>query len=139
MTRTYLVLRRLPMSRYAHDLPQQPITAEDVQAWLHAVTRKHLDLHGLAAEPSHSRQHYEAFMDLAALLQEGFEEVRVISASLREGSQMVRGESADLRAYSTQLLEQCTRSMACMAQFLPDPQEQEMQDANAGYWTCARM
>jgi hypothetical protein len=66
-------------------------------------------------------------MDLSALLQEAFEEVRVMSASLREGSQMVRGESADLRAYSTQLLEQCTESMECMAQFLSDPQE--VQDA----------
>jgi hypothetical protein len=66
-------------------------------------------------------------MDLAALLQEGFEEVRVISASLREGSQMVRGESADLRTYSTQLLEQCARSMECMAQCLREAQE--VQDA----------
>jgi hypothetical protein len=115
------------MSSPAHDPPQQPITAEDVQAWLHAATRKRLDLHVFAAEPSHSRQHYEAFMELAALLQEGFEEVRVISASLREGSQMVRGESADLRAYSTQLLEHCARSMACMAQCLRDAQE--VQDA----------
>jgi hypothetical protein len=111
------------MSSPAHDPPQQPITAEEVQDWLHAAKRKHLDLHVFAAEPSHSRQHYEAFMDLAALLQEGFEKVRVISASLREGSQRVRGESADLRAYSTQLMEQCARLMECMAQFLPAPQE----------------
>jgi hypothetical protein len=62
-------------------------------------------------------------MDLAALLQEGFEEVRVMSASLREGSQMVRGASADLRAYSTQLLAQCTQAMQCIAQFIPSPQE----------------
>jgi hypothetical protein len=62
-------------------------------------------------------------MDLAALLQEGFEEVRVISASLREGSQMVRGESVDLRAYATQLMDQCTQSMQCMAQFIPSSQE----------------
>ena len=111
------------MSSPAHDPPQKPITAEAVQDWLHAAKRKHLDLHVLAAEPSHSRQHYEAFMDLAALLQEGFEEVRVISASLREGSQMVRGESVDLRAYATQLMDQCTQSMQCMAQFIPSSQE----------------
>ena len=111
------------MSSPAHDPPQKPITAEAVQAWLHAAKRKHLDLHDFAAKPSHSRQHYEAFMELAALLQEGLEEVRVISTSLREGSQMVRGASADLRAYTTQLLDQCTQAMQCMAQFLPSPQE----------------
>ena len=111
------------MSSPAHDPPQQPITAEAVQAWLHAAKRKHLDLHVLTVEPSHSRQHYEAFMDLAALLQEGLEEVRVISTSLREGSQMVRGESAALRAYAMQLMDQCTQSMQCMAQFIPSPQE----------------
>ena len=104
---------------------QQPFTLAEIQAWIDTTKQKRLDLHVFAAEPSHSRQHYEAFMDLAALLQEGLEEVRVISASLREGSQMVRGESADLRAYSTQLLEQCARSMECMAQFLPDHQEMQ--------------
>jgi hypothetical protein len=110
------------MPNPSHD-PPKPITAEEVHDWVHAAKRKHRELHVLAAEPLHSRQRYEAFMDLSALLQEAFEEVRVISASLREGSQMVRGASADLRAHSTQLMEQCTQSMACMAQFLLDAQE----------------
>jgi hypothetical protein len=109
------------MSHPSNAPSPKPITAEDVEGWLQTVKRKHLDLHRLAAEPSHSHQRYAVFMDLSALLQEAFEEVRVISASLREGSQMVRGESADLRAYSTQLMEQCARSMECMAQFLPAP------------------
>ena len=111
------------MSHPSNDPPPKPITAENVQDWLHTVTRKHLDLHVLPAEPADSRQRYEAFMDLSALLQEGFEEVRVISASLREVSQMVRGESADLRAYTTQLLDQCTQSMECIAQFVLTSQE----------------
>jgi hypothetical protein len=64
-----------------------------------------------------------ALLELAALLQEGLEEVRVISASLREEGQMVRGEAADLQAYATQLLEQCTESIACMAQCFQETQE----------------
>ena len=31
------------MSSPAHDPPQQPITAEAVQDWLHAAKRKHLE------------------------------------------------------------------------------------------------
>jgi hypothetical protein len=107
----------------AHAPPPQPMTAEAVHAWLHAAQRKHQDLQGLAAQPSHSHQCYEAFIDLAALLQEGLEEVRVISASLREGDQMVRGDSAVLRAYATQLLDQCTESIERLAQLLPEPHE----------------
>ena len=103
--------------------PQKPITAEQLAQWLSTASRKRLDLHLLAAEPSNSRQRYEAFMDMSDLLQEAFEEVRVISASLREGSQVVRGESADLRAYATQLLDQCAKSMEQMSQLASSAEE----------------
>jgi CheY-like chemotaxis protein len=111
-----------PVSTHSHDL-HQPFTLAELQAWIDTTKQKRLDLHRLAAEPASSRKRDGAFLDLAALLQEGLEEVRVISASLREESQMVRGAAADLQAYSTQLLEQCTKSIAHMAQFFRETQE----------------
>ena len=112
------------MSSSPHGL-QKSFTAEEVHEWLHTAQRKHLELHVLATQSQQSPEGAVAVTRMSDLVQDAIEEVRVISASLREGSQMVRGESADLRAYSTQLLEQCARSMECMAQFLPDHQEMQ--------------
>ena len=103
--------------------PQKPITAEAVQDWLHAARIKRLNLHLQATAPRNSHQRHEAFMEMSKLLEESFEEVRVISASLREGSQKVRGESADLRAHSTQLMDQSRKSVERTAQFAPRPAE----------------
>ena len=116
------------MSALSHD-PQQSITPERVQAWLSVAKKKRLELHLLAAEPSNSRQRYEAFMNMSDLLQEAFEEVRVISASLREGSQVVREQAVDLRGYATQLLDQCAKSMEQMSQFVPRPEEVQKTDS----------
>src|SRR5262250_3309272 len=80
--------------------PQQSFTSQEVDAWLLAATEKHAEL-----------QRQEAFADISALLQEAFEEVRVISASLRDGSQVARGESAALRARSNQLMKRGTTLM----------------------------
>ena len=103
---------------------QKSFTAQEVDAWLLAATEKHAEL-----------QRQEAFTDISALLQEAFEEVRVISASLRDGSQVVRGESAELRTHSAQLRERSTTLMERMAQFAP-PSPEEVQKAERRFLEC---
>jgi hypothetical protein len=60
---------------------------------------------------------------MSALLQEAFEEVRVVSESTREWSQGVRGEARDLRTHAAQLMERGVTLMAHLAQFAPPPPE----------------
>ena len=103
---------------------QKSFTSQEVDAWLLAATEKHAEL-----------QRQEAFADISELLQEAFEEVRVISASLREGSQVVRGESAGLLAHSAQLRKRGTTLMERMAQFAP-PSPEEVQKAEKRFLEC---
>ena len=65
---------------------------------------------------------------MSALLQEAFEEVRVVSESTREWSQAARGDATDLRAHSVRLMERSTALMARMAQFAP-PSPEEIREA----------
>jgi hypothetical protein len=110
--------RRLAMTPPGN-VHSHPVTADDVRCWLAAAQQKCVELDALASASGNTPQLYTAFMEMTALLQEAFEEMRVISASLREGSMVVREEAAALRRYSAQLIAQCTTAMEHMAQGLP--------------------
>ena len=84
------------------------------------MRRAALYLQAVGLEPSAPR--LEAVTGLSELLQEAFEEVRVLSEASREWSQGVRGESAALRAHSRQLMERGHTLMEDMAQWAsPSP------------------
>src|SRR5215813_3475927 len=87
---------------------QKFFPSQEVDAWLRGAKEKRAELHLKAAGPWHSEQIHEAFADVFDLLQEAFEEVRVISASWREGSHVALSESADLQAHSARPMEQST-------------------------------
>jgi small-conductance mechanosensitive channel len=101
------------------------MTSQDVAAWLRAAKERRAHLHLLAAlSPWQSDQRQEAFTALSALLQEAFEEVRVVSESTREWSQNVRGTSTDLQTHATQLRARSAAVLDRMAQFAPPPPEE---------------
>src|SRR5262249_5778126 len=83
--------------------PEQPITAEQVKAWLHTIQRKCLALHVQATAPWNSLPQQQAFMEMSNLLQEALEEVRVISTMLREDSQALRAHTAGVWEHAAQL------------------------------------
>ena len=109
------------MSSYPNG-PQKFLTSQELDAWLLAAQEQQAKLHIQAARPHNSPERYEAFAAMSALLQEAFEEVRMMSESLRKGSQVVRSEAANLRAPSIQLMERGVALMERMAQFAsPSP------------------
>jgi hypothetical protein len=110
------------MSVFSHG-PQQGFTPQEIDAWLLAAKEKRATLHLQAAALRNSNERHEAFTQMSDLLQQAFEEVRVISASLREGSQCIRDHSTELREHSTQLRARCTQLMERTAQVIPSPQE----------------
>jgi hypothetical protein len=83
--------------------PEQPITAKQVEAWLHTAQRKRLTLHVQAMVPWNSLPRQQAFMEMSNLLQEALKEVRVISTTLREDSQALRAHTAAVREHAAQL------------------------------------
>lgn len=103
--------------------PQRFPTVQEVDAWLLAAQERQAQLHLQAASPWKSLAREEAFIGMAALLQEAFEEVRVVSESTREWSQAARGEATDLRTHSTQLMERGAALLARLAQFAPPSPE----------------
>jgi hypothetical protein len=105
------------------DGPQKSLTAQELDAWLLAAKQKRLALHVQATGPWNGLSRQEAFAEMSCLLEEAFEEVRVVSESLREGSRVVRGESADLRTHSAQLMERGATLMERMSQFAPPSPE----------------
>ena len=90
--------------------PQPPITAEQVDEWMSAMTRKRKDVHALLQEPLYNTRRDQAVMDLGCLLEEALEEVRVLSASLRAESQALRARAAALRERSTEIQKRPTPS-----------------------------
>jgi hypothetical protein len=105
------------------DGPKRAFTVQEVDAWLLAAQERRAHLHLQAAHPWHHAQRQEAFKEMSRLLQEAFEEVRVVSEALRECSQGTRSTSAALQAHSTQLIAQCAKTMARTAQFAsPSPE-----------------
>src|SRR5262245_24349136 len=79
-------------------------TAQDVNEWLLATQQKHAALHSKAAGVWQSDQHLAALAEMSALLQESFEEIRVISEQLRTESEAVRAKVTDLQTHSAQLI-----------------------------------
>jgi hypothetical protein len=110
------------MSTPSND-PQKPLTEQDVDAWLRAAKERRVQLHVQAMAPWNSFSRQEAFTEMSNLLEEAFEEVRVMSESTREWSQGVRGEATDLRTHAAQLMERGITLMARMAQFAPPSPE----------------
>jgi len=101
-----------------------------IDAWVIAAQEQRAALHIKAAGPWYSNERYEAFAEMAELLLQAFEEIRMVSESLRDGSQVVRGESADLRTHSARLMEQSTMLKECMSQFVA-PSSEKVQEAES--------
>ena len=110
------------MSALSHG-PQKSPTVQEVDAWLLAAKERRAKLHIQAASPGDSLLRQEAFIEISCLLDEAFEEVRVVSEALREWSQGVRGETVDLRTRSTRLMERGATLLERMAQFAPPSPE----------------
>ena len=104
--------------------------AQEIDAWVIAAQEKRAALHIKAAGPWYSNERYEAFAEMAELLLQAFEELRMVSESLRDGSQVVRSESADLRAHSARLIEQSTILKERMSQFVA-PSPKKVQEAES--------
>jgi len=102
--------------------PQKSSTAQEVDAWLLAAQAQLAQLHLHATKPGHPFALHEAFTAMSVLLQESFEEVRVVSEATREWSQGARSEAADLRTHAAQLMERGVILMARLAQFAPPPE-----------------
>jgi hypothetical protein len=117
------------MSAPFHSAPKS-CTAQDVNECLLAIQQKHAELHSKAAGLWQSDQHYATFAEMSALLQEAFEEVRVISGQLRMESQAVRAQATDLRTHSAQLIAQGRQVAEQMSWFAPPPAE-EVQKAES--------
>ena len=103
------------------------ITTQEVNAWLLEVAEKHADIHIKAAHSWNGPHLHEAFVDMAVLFLDAFEEVRVVSMQLREDSQGARSRSIALREHYAQLLEQSLASMERLAQFIPPASEETRQ------------
>ena len=89
--------------------PPQPLTAQDVDAWLLAAQERRAKLHLDAAGPWTSTQRQEAFAAMSVLLMETFEEIRVVSAQLREENRAILAKATDLQERSAKLIERGTR------------------------------
>jgi hypothetical protein len=89
--------------------PTQPLTAAQVDAWIHTTTIKRLQLHLHATEPCSSAR-AQAFWEMGELCKDAIEEVRVVSAQLRQESRAARSQSAEILAHSARLLARYTTS-----------------------------
>jgi hypothetical protein len=89
--------------------PEQPLTAAQIDAWIHraSLKRRQLLLHGNGTEPSRSVR-VQAFLEMATLCLDAIEETRMVSAQLREESEAARFQSAEILAEAARLLAQCT-------------------------------
>lgn len=85
--------------------PPTSSTPQDVDAWLLDAQERLAQLQCQVARPGQTCFQQDAVINLCVLLQEAFEEVRVVSASAREESQEMRRKSADLRTRSQRLRE----------------------------------
>ena len=110
--------------------PPKSCTAQDVNEWLLTIVQKHTELQSKAAGLWPSDQHHAAFAEMSALLQEAFEEVRVISRQLRMESQAARVKATDLQTHSAQLIAQDRQVAEQMPWFAPPPAE-EVQKAES--------
>ena len=103
------------------------LTIQDVNAWLREVAERHADIHIKAAHSWNGPHFHEAFVDMAVLFLDAFEEVRVVSTQLREESQATRSRSRALQEHYAQLCDQSTAAMERLAQLLPPTSEERHQ------------
>ena len=101
--------------------PQQPVTSQELDAWLLAASKQRAALHIQAAASWYSDERQEAFAAMSALLLQAFEQVRVVSEVLREERHAVRGKTIALHEHYAQLLEHSTTAMERLAQLIPPP------------------
>ena len=94
------------------DDPKHAINAEEIQLWANTATNKRSELLVRASEPLYLTR-ADAFTEMADLLKDVIEELRVISAALRQESQEIRGHVTDLKAQSTQVTGRSRRPRAC--------------------------
>ena len=88
------------------DGPDASLTSHDLDAWLLAAQQRCAHLHLKATDPWISSARYAAFAQLADLLQEALEEVRVVSTQLRADSDGLRRQAEALCQRSQQLVGQ---------------------------------
>jgi hypothetical protein len=105
----------------SHAGPQQPVTSQDLDAWLLAAQEQRAALHIQAAGPYESDERQAAFAAMSALLQQAFALVRGVSDALREERHGVRGKTIALHEHYAQLLEHSTAAMERLGQFMPPP------------------
>jgi len=110
------------MSSYPSD-PQKPLTSQELDTWLLAAQEQRAKLHLQAASPHNNLARQQVFMEMSGLLEEAFEEVRVMSAQLREDCQKTRAKAIDLQQRSARLLEKGMTARDRMAQFAPPAPE----------------
>lgn len=110
--------------------PQQPVTSQELDAWLLAAYEQRAALHIQAAAPWYSDERQEAFAAMSALLLQAFEQVRVVSEVLREERHAVRGKTIALHEHYAQLLEHSTTAMERLAQLIPPPPAERRQAAS---------
>lgn len=79
--------------------PEHPISAAEVQDWIATATTKRLQLLLRATEPLPSVR-AQVLLEMAALLKEAIEEVRVISAALQEERETLRRSASDPQEHS---------------------------------------
>ncbi len=94
------------------DSPTPPLDAAQIEGWVHTATNKRLELLVRAAEPLYLTR-AEAFTEMADLLKDVIEELRVVSAALRQESPHVRGQVTDLKTRATRPTERSRRAQAC--------------------------
>ena len=99
--------------------PQKLVTSQALDAWLLAAQEQRAALHLTAAGPSQSDHRQEAFAAMSALLQQAFEQVRVVSDALRAESPAVRGKTIPLHEHYAQLLEHSTAAMERLGRLIP--------------------
>ena len=94
------------------DDPKHAINPEAIQLWADTATNKRLELLVRAAEPLYLTR-ADAFTEMAELLKDVIEELRVISAALRQESQEICGHVTDLKAQSRRVTGRSRRPRAC--------------------------
>jgi len=82
--------------------PREAIDVDHIDHWITTATNKRLELLIRAAEPLYLAR-ANAFTEMAELLKDAIEELRVLSATLRQESQELRTHASGLKEKSKEL------------------------------------
>ena len=85
-----------------------PLDPAEIERWVQTATTRRLALLVSAAEPLYLTR-AEAFTEMADLLKDVIEELRVVSAALRQERTGIREHATDLKTRSTQLTDRSIR------------------------------